>query len=102
MRARLLADEEEREAQRLAAEAAELLRGKVEAKAALLDQLDDLLARETLSMEARAPRPRPLTCRMMRDACETLEAASGVRDGMPFGVNKRITCSMHSHHIFFL
>ena len=54
MRARLLADEEEREAQRLAAEAVELLRGKVEAKAALLDQLDDLLARETLSVEARA------------------------------------------------
>ena len=68
MRARLLADEEEREAQRLAAEAVELLKGKVEAKAALLDQLDDLLARETLSVEVRAlglgyrvrwgPRPR--------------------------------------------
>ena len=54
VRARLLADEEEREAQRLAAEAVELLKGKVEAKAELLDQLDDLLARETLSMEARA------------------------------------------------
>jgi hypothetical protein len=51
----MLADEEEREAQRLALEACALLRSKVEAKAALLDQLDDVLARETLSLEARGP-----------------------------------------------
>ncbi len=53
VRARLLADEEEREAQRLAAEAVEMLRSKVEAKAALLEQLDDVLSRETSSLEAR-------------------------------------------------
>ncbi len=55
----MLADEEEREAQRLALEACALLRSKVEAKAALLDQLDDVLARETLSLEARGPHGTP-------------------------------------------
>ena len=63
MRARLLADEEEREAQRLAAEAVEMLRSKVEAKAALLEQLDDVLARETSSLEARPWPATELRCK---------------------------------------
>lgn len=57
MKARLLADAEEREARRLTLEAAEALLAKLAAKMALFDAIAAALRQETASAEVRLLRP---------------------------------------------